>query len=164
MKLKITFLICRYFDWLKASTDEIDLVLGIFITKIVPTRDNRALGTRYTPDSLKQMKTGLQNLLSFMLKRSDKLDEMPFFSSLYTTKRNKYDEVPHDKQQGDRKRTLIDPVDQAKRDQFLTQPLEKIACPEDLLLIVGNALLEGDISRGTSVLKQIKRSCVRIEN
>ena len=80
MNLKLNF---RLFDWLNASSSDLDFVLGFFITSLVPTADKRALGTRYTPDSLKQLKTGLQNLMKHFLKRSEKLDDFTFFMGLY---------------------------------------------------------------------------------
>ena len=54
----------------------------------------RALGTRYTPDSLKQLKTGLQNMMTFFMKRKEKVEDLIFFMGLYTAKRNKYAVVP----------------------------------------------------------------------
>ena len=49
----------------------------------------------------------------------------------------------------------------AVRDQFLNQDLDCLADPSHLCLIVGTALLEADIGRGTGVLSQIRRSYVR---
>ena len=160
MNLKLNF---RLFDWLSASSSDLDFVLGFFITSLVPAADKRALGTRYTPDSLKQLKTGLQNLMKHFLKRSEKLDDFTFFMGLYTAKRNKYAVVPQDNVQGDRKRKFIKSTDQELRDMFLTQPVDDLSEPEDLLLIVGTALLEADVSRGTAVLGQIRRSFISIK-
>ena len=53
---------------------------------------------------------------------------------------------------------MIRPEDSEVRDAFLTQPVDQVEMPEDLLLIVGTILLEADVSRGTAVLKQIKLS------
>ena len=50
----------RLFDWVNASSSDVDFVLGYFILNIEPAADNRSLGTRFTPGSLKQIKTGLQ--------------------------------------------------------------------------------------------------------
>ena len=36
--------------------------------------------------------------------------------------------------------------------------------PEDLSLIVGSNLLEVDVSRGTAVLKQIRRQFISVQN
>ena len=149
---------------MNASSSDVDFVLGYFILNIEPAADNRSLGTRFTPGSLKQIKTGLQNLLSFLLKRSDKIDDFKFFMGLYIGKRNKYALVPQDRVQGERKRKLIRPEDQALRDIFLTQDVDKVEVPEDLQLIVGTALLEADVSRGTAVLKQIRREYISVQN
>ena len=46
MNLKLNF---RLFDWLSASSSDLDFVLGFFITSLVPAADKRSLGTRYTP-------------------------------------------------------------------------------------------------------------------
>ena len=113
-----------------------DFVLGFFIISLVPAADQRALGTRYTPDSLKQLKTGLQNTLKFFLKRKEKVEDLTFFMGLYTAKRNKYAVVPQENVQGDRKRKMIVPTDQELRDRFLTKPVDDVAEPEELLLIV----------------------------
>ena len=140
-----------------------DFVLGYFIITLAPSADKRALGTRFTPDSLKQLKTGIQNLLKFFLKRKEKLEDFTFFMGLYVAKRNKYAIVPQESVQGDRKRKLIQPSDQELRDKFLAQPVEEVSEPEDLLLIVGTALLEADMGRGTSVLLQIRRSFISVK-
>ena len=63
-------------------------------------------------------------------------------------KRNKYAVVPQEIVQGDRKRKFIIPTDQELRDKFLTKPVDDASEPEELLLIVGTAFLEADISRG----------------
>ena len=70
--------------------------------RIVPTTDNRSLGTRFTPESLKQMKTAIQNVLTYMLKKKEKLEDFKFFMGTYNAKRNKYAEVPQERTQGDR--------------------------------------------------------------
>ena len=82
---------------------------------------------------------------------------------LYTAKRNKYAVVPQENVQGDRKRKFIIPTDQELRDKFLTKPVDDVSEPEELLLIVGTAFLEADISRGTAVLGQIRRSFVSVQ-
>ena len=154
---------CRHFDWINAPPSDLDFVLGFFIISLVPAADKRVLGTRYTPDSLKQLKTGLQNILKFFLKRKEKVEDLTFFMGLYTAKRNKYAVVPQENFQGDRIRKMIVPTDQELRDRFLTKPVDVVAEPEELLLIVGTILLESDISRGTAVLGQIRRSFVSIK-
>ena len=143
-----------------------DLVLGYFILSIVPCNDGRSLGSRFTPDSLKQLKTGLKNLLSFLLKRPDSIDDpsYTFFNGVYTAKRNKYATVPQENVQGDRKRVRITQDDMALRDVFLTQDVDSLKKPGDLCLIVGTALLEADIGRGTCVLRQIRRSYISLTN
>ena len=132
--------------------------------RIVPTTDNRSLGTRFTPESLKQMKKAIQNVLTYMLKKKEKLEDFKFFMGTYNAKRNKYAEVPQERTQGDRKRKMIVPEDQVLRDKFLTQDVDQVECPEDLALKVGTVLLEADVARGTSVLKQIRRSFIKVAN
>ena len=78
------------FDWTNAPSSDVDLVLGFFIMSLVPTEDGRAMGTRYTPDTLKQLKTGLKNMMTFFLKRTDNIDSYNFFTGCYTSKRNKW--------------------------------------------------------------------------
>ena len=141
-----------------------DFVLGFFILSVVPCDDGRTLGSRLTPDSLKQLKTGLKNILTFLLKRSDSIEDYTFFTGVYTAKRNKYATVAQEKMQGDRKRQRITQEDMALRDVFLTQDVDSLKKPGDLCLIVGTALLEADISRGTCVLKQIRRSYISVSN
>ena len=53
---------------------------------------------------------------------------------------------------------MIVPEDQVLSDKFLTQDVDQVECPEDLALKVGTVLLEADLARGTSVLKQMRRS------
>ena len=76
------------------------------------------------------MKTGIQNNLSYLLKRTEKLEDFQFFMGLYVGKRNKYALVPQARMQGDRKRQLIRPEDSEVRDAFLTQPVDKVEMPE----------------------------------
>ena len=54
---------------------------------------------------------------------------------------------------GDSKR--IEEDEQAMRDEFLTQDLSQLKDASQFLLIVGNALMEGDVGR---VSTQIRRS------
>ena len=156
----------KHFDWITATSKQVDLVLGFFIISLVPASDGKAMGTRYTPDTLKQLKTGLKNVLNFFLKRSDTLESQafPFFNSNYISKRNKYARVPQEMVQGDRKRKFINQDDLTLRDEFLTQDVESLKCPDHLNLIVGTALLEADVSRGTTVLGQIRRNYIRETN
>ena len=128
--------------------------------RIVPTTDKRSLGTRFMPESLKQMKTAIQNVLTHMLKKKEKLGRF----QICHAKRNKYAEIPQERTQGDRKRKMIVPEDQVLSDKFLTQDVDQVECPEDLALKVGTVLLEADVARGTSVLKQIRRSFIKVAN
>ena len=151
---------------MNAPNCQVDFVLGHFIMDLKPGLDGKSLGTRYVPDTLKQFKTGLSNVLTYYLKRQDRLDKekFPFFSSLYKSKQNKYARVPQEKTTGHRNRRYFTPEDMALRDAFLTQPLDQLKDAEDLLLIAGTAFLEGDMMRGTKVLTQIKRNYIRRVN
>ena len=40
---------CRQFDCINSPANDLDFVLGFFITSLVPAADKRSLGTRYTP-------------------------------------------------------------------------------------------------------------------
>ena len=57
----------RVFDWINAPSPDVDLVLGFFIMSMVPTEDGRALGIRFNPGTLKQLKIGLKNMMTFLL-------------------------------------------------------------------------------------------------
>ena len=59
---------------------------------------------------------------------------------------------------------MIVPEDQVLSDKFLTQDVDQVECPEDLILKVGTVLLEADVARGTSVLKQMRRSFIKVAN
>ena len=63
------------FDWVKATQSDVDFVLSYFLVWLTPTEDDRALGTRFTPDSLKQLKTGIKNVLTMFLKRCESFDQ-----------------------------------------------------------------------------------------
>ena len=93
---------------------------------MVPTEDGRALGIRFNPDTLKQLKIGLKNMMSFLLYRTDNIDQYQFLIGNYTAKRNKYGAVPQEKVQGDRKKVRILQEDLAKRDLFLTKDVENV--------------------------------------
>ena len=59
---------------------------------------------------------------------------------------------------------MIVPEDQVLSDKFLTQDVDQVECPEDLALKVGTVLLEADyVARGTSVLKQMMRSFIKVQ-
>ena len=47
------------FDWVKAKQSNVDFVLSYFLVWLTPTEEGRALGTRFMPDSLKQLETGI---------------------------------------------------------------------------------------------------------
>ena len=70
-------------------------------------------------------------------------------------------QVPQDRIKGERKKKRIEEHDQEKRDDFLTQDLSELKDASHLFLIIGNALLEGDIKRRTCVLSQIRRSYMK---
>ena len=107
------------------------------------------------------MKTDIQNILSYVLKRKENLSDSKqfrFFMSMYAAKRNKYGQVPQDRQQGQWKRKLIVPEDMEKIDNWACKPHHEENQPKHLAYKVGLALLEHDCSRGTGVLYQIRRS------
>ena len=148
---------------MSATTDQLDIYLGYFWTKLKVEDENRkkSLGSRHTPVTLKQMKTDLENLKTYVWKRKEKLADATFFSyfqAVYDGKKLKYDKVPQLCVEGERKRKLIMPADLELRDAWMMQDPRKVERPTHLLLMVGTILMEADASRGTGVLKQIRRS------
>ena len=144
----------------------LDIYLGYFWIKLEIEEKNRklALGSRFTPGSLKQMKTDLANVMTYLWKRKEKLTDarlFPFFQSIYDGKRLKYNKVPQLEVEGDRKRKLIMPGDLEVMDAWMLQDPRKVETPKHLMLMVGNIFLQLDAARGTSVLRQIRRSYIR---
>jgi len=76
------------FDRVKAKQSDVDFVLSYFLVWLTSIENGRALGTRFTPDSLKQLKTGIKNVLTSFLKRGESFDQdhFPFFHSTYVAK------------------------------------------------------------------------------
>ena len=95
-----------------------------------PQEGGGSLGvTRYTSDSLKQIKTKFQNLLVHMLKRKDinlSHTSMTFSNNMYLSKRNLTALEPMEGNAGDRKRVAIDQPDRDKMDQWMSQDLEQV--------------------------------------
>ena len=101
-------------SWLKQLQSNIRILREkTSMLRIVPTTDKRSLCTRFMPESLKQMKKAIQNVLTHMLKKKEKLGRFQICHS----KRNKYAEVPQERTQGDRKRKMIVPEDQVLSDE-----------------------------------------------
>lgn len=60
----------RGFDLVNATMEQLDVYLGfMFIHLNIEKKDkNKVMGSRYTPGTLKQMKTDLQNMLQYVFK------------------------------------------------------------------------------------------------
>ena len=120
----------RCFDWTSATFEEIDIYLGYLWLWMGPQEGGGSLGgTRYTSDSLKQVKTKFQNLLVHMLKRKDiNLNDasMTFSSNMYTSKRNLTALEPMEGNAGDRKRVALDESDLEKMDKWMSRDLEQV--------------------------------------
>ena len=124
---------------------------------------HKAMGSRHTPSTLKQLKTDLQNMVTRVFKRTEYISDskvMPFFLSVYIGKQNKYAYVPQEMVEGDRKRKLIMPPDLERIDCWVAAPHQELERPRHLALKVAFSLLEHDCSRGTGVLFQIRRRSI----
>ena len=120
----------RCFDWTSATFEEVDVYLGYLWLWMGPQEGGGSLGvTRYTSDSLKQIKTKFQNLLVHMLKRKDinlSHTSMTFSNNMYLSKRNLTALEPMEGNAGDRKRVAIDQPDRDKMDQWMSPDLEQV--------------------------------------
>ena len=115
----------RNVDWLRAEAADLDLVLGYFFLWLAPQQGSNALGKRYCPRTLKNMKTKIQNLLEHFLKRKDfnlSGAEARFTKSMYEAKQNltaKRAGGPGEGVQGDRERQAFTTADQKKIDAWI---------------------------------------------
>ena len=120
----------RCFNWTSATFAEIDVYIGYLWLWINPQEGGCSLGkSRYTSDSLKQIKTKFQNVLVHVLKREDvNLSNvcMTFSSNMYTSKRNFTAMEPMEGNAGDRRREALTTEDRAKMDQWMTQHLDQV--------------------------------------
>ena len=120
----------RCFDWTSATFEEVDIYLGYLWLWMGPQEGGGSLGgTRYTSDSLKQIKTKFQNLLVHMLKRKDinlNHASMTFSSNMYTSKRNLTALEPMEGNAGDRKRVALDESDLEKMDKWMSRDLDQV--------------------------------------
>ena len=115
----------RNVDWLKAEVADLDLVLGYYFLWMAPQQGSNALGKRYCPRTLKNMKTKIQNLLEHFLKRKDfnlSGAEARFTKSMYEAKQNltaKRAGGPGEGVQGDRERKAFTTDDQKRIDAWI---------------------------------------------
>lgn len=119
------------FNFEVATFEEIDLFLGYLWVWLGPQEGGSSLGgTRYTSDTLKQMKTKFHNLICDVLKRPDvdlNSPAMTFSNNQYIAKRNRTAAEPMEGNAGDRKREAIGVVDTEKMDTWIQADLNKVS-------------------------------------
>ena len=130
------FIICRLFNWVDATLEEIEIFMGLLFLWMAPKEGGNSLGgTRYTPGVLKQIKTKFQNLLTHFLKRKDvdlSSQTMTFLKNTYNMKRNKSGHEPMEGVEGDRQRVAFEDIDKTKLDQWMTKPLDQVCIIDKL--------------------------------
>ena len=99
------------FDWSVATLDDIDVFMGYFWLWHAPQEGGSSLGkTRFTVETLKQIRTKIQNVINHMLKRKDvnlSSQAMTFSNNMYISKRNSTAVEPMVGNAGDRKRVAL---------------------------------------------------------
>ena len=118
------------FNWSAATLEEIDLFLGYLWVWLGPQEGGSSLGgTRYTSETLKQMKTKFHNLICEVLKRPDvdlNSPAMSFSNNQYIAKRNRTAAEPMEGNAGDRKREALGVADIEKMDTWMAD-LNKVS-------------------------------------
>ena len=121
----------RNVDWLRLEVADLDLVLGYFFLWLAPQPGGSALGNRYVPRTLKNIKTKVQKLLENFLKRKDfnlSSGEAQFSKAMYEAKQNltaKRAGGPGEGVQGDRERQAFTKDDQKRIDEWI---MTKVIC------------------------------------
>ena len=134
----------RNVDWLRLEVADSDLVLGYFFLWLAPQQGSSALGKRYVPRTLKNIKTKLQNLLEHFLKRKDfnlRSAEAQFSKSMYEAKQNltaKRAGGPGEGVQGDRERQAFTPADQKRIDAWILTKVNCLLINSGRLLVLKN--------------------------
>ena len=118
------------FDWTNANLEDIDTFVGYLWLWMGPKEGGGSLGgTRYTTDSLKQIKTKIQNVITHMMKRKDvdlTSSSMTFTNNMYNAKRNSTGIEPMSGNAGDRKRTALSEEDSVKMDEWMLSDLDEV--------------------------------------
>ena len=115
----------RNIDWVSAEAADLDLVLGYFFLWAAPQQGSNSLGKSYVPRTLKNIKTKLQKMLEYFLKRKDfnlSSADALFSKSMYEAKQNltaKRAGGPGEGVQGDRERKAFTPADRKKIDEWV---------------------------------------------
>ena len=115
----------RNIDWVSAEAADLDLVLGYFFLWAAPQQGSNSLGKSYVPRTLKNIKTKLQKMLEYFLKRKDfnlSSADALFSKSMYEAKQNltaKRAGGPGEGAQGDRERKAFTPADRKKIDEWV---------------------------------------------
>ena len=123
----------RNIDWVSAEAADLDLVLGYFFLWVAPQQGSNALGKSYVPRTLKNIKSKLQKMLEYFLKRKDfnlSSAEAQFTKSMYEAKQNltaKRAGGPGEGVQGDRERKAFTPADRKKIDEWVLKQV-MLAC------------------------------------
>ena len=157
----------RNVDWVGLAVADLDMILGYFFLWCAPLDGMSALGSNYTPDTLKNIKCKLQKVLEHFLKRSDFSLSGPkaqFSKAMYDAKQTlivKRAGAPGEGVQGDRQRVSFTPEDQSRIDEWILSK-EKMR-PEDLQDRVAAIFFGVTCSRGVNALIQLRRSYVKFE-
>ena len=118
------------FDWESATLEEIDVFVGYLWVWMGPKEGGGSLGgTRYTTDTLKQIKTKIQNVITHMMKRRDvdlSSNSLTFANNMYNAKRNSTGVEPMSGNAGDRKRRALSKEDREKMDGWMTSDLDEV--------------------------------------
>ena len=121
----------RNIDWLSLEVADLDLVVGYFFLWLAPQPGSSALGKRYVPRTLKNIKSKIQKLLEHFLKRKDfnlSSADAQFTQSMYQAKQNlttKRAGAPGEGVQGDRERQAFTTNDQKRIDAWI---MTKVIC------------------------------------
>ena len=129
------------FDWSAATFEEVDVFLGYYWVWLGPQEGGSSLGgTRFTSESLKQLRTKLHNLISEVLKRPDvdlNSPGMAFSNNQYIAKRNRTAAEPMEGNAGDRKRVAIGVADREKMDAWLQSDLNEVLVVSHRIIVNG---------------------------
>ena len=118
------------FDWESATLEDIDVFIGYLWVWMGPKEGGGSLGgSRYTTETLKQIKTKIQNVLTHMMKRTDvdlSSNSMTFANNMYNAKRNSTGVEPMRGNAGDRRRKALSKEDREKMDGWMTSDLDEV--------------------------------------
>ena len=117
------------FDWESANLEDIDVFVGHLWVWMGPKEESGSLGgTRFTTDTLKQIKTKIQNVIIIILKRRDVnlISIGMTFANMYNAKRNSTSIKSMSGNAGDRKRAALSREDSAKMDDWMLSDHDQV--------------------------------------